>query len=141
MDKKLEKKGSIEIIFVSFFVICLLLIFSTIFLLYTQINSSVYRIKQDISYIVQNAYMSFNNDELAYFNYVINEDELKSRVNTLITKNYTNVELQNLYYDKNNNVINIEVLIKVKPVIFSSVIGDINLTVKDGVKLKLMDIN
>lgn len=137
---KTNKKGNIEILFLTLIVFFLIVIFSVLYILYVQINTFVYPIKQDLFYIVQNAYLSLNKDELSYYNYDIDEDVLNDKVAQIINLNYDNVNLVSLKYNKITRNVDIIVNIKIKPVVLSNKIGDINLKVKDNIKLKMMEV-
>lgn len=138
---RINKIGSIEIVFLAIIFTLLIIILMAIYFLYMQINLQVYPIKQDIFYIVQNSYFAINIEELAYNNYIVDESVLKDKIQSLIGINYSNVVIENLIYDKNINKIKIELKIEISPIILKKYIGNINITVYDEIKLKTMDVN
>lgn len=135
-----EKKGTIEILAISIMMLVFIIVFVSVYLLYLQINTYVYPIKEDIYYIVQNSFLSLNKEELAYANYSIDEELMFKKVNTILKLNYKDVELKKLKYDKNDNYVDVEMIINIKPVIMRDTIGDIKLNIKDKVKIKLMEV-
>ncbi|MEG2646245.1 MAG: hypothetical protein RSA08_04375 [Clostridia bacterium] len=141
MNGKVFKKGNIEIIALTFFVLVILIIIFLFFSLYIQINSFIYPIKQDLFYIVQNAAISMNEKELSYYNYLVDENTLKKKIEKIIEKNYgAKVKLSEISYDKQDNKVNIEVYVIVDPIVLNKVIKPFKLKIKDEVKLKLLEI-
>lgn len=140
MNKNKKNLGNVEILFVTFFIIVLISSVCVFYILYTQINYSIYPIKQDLFYIVQNAYFSFDNKELGYYNYSINEEMLKEKIMFLLYKNHNGVCLESLKYDNSKNVVVIKVSVKIKPIILSSIIGDKIIVINEEVKLKNMEV-
>lgn len=133
MDKNIKNKsGSIEILFICVILVFFMTVFAYVFFLNSKINVTVYRVKQDLYNIVQNVILSFNKQELSYNNYVINEEEMSSRVAKIIDLNYKEASLKYLNYNKEENEVNIIVSIS---------IGNKIVDVKQNVKLKLMQIN
>jgi hypothetical protein len=137
---KTNKKGNIEILFLTLVIFFLMVVFSVLYILYVQINTFVYPIKQDLFYIVQNAYLSLNKDELSYYNYDIDEYVLNDKVAQVIKLNYDDVNLESLKYNKNTKNVEVIVNIKIKPIVLSNKIGNITLKVKDNIKLKMMEV-
>lgn len=137
---KTNKKGNVEILFLTLIVFFLMVVFSVLYILYVQINTFVYPIKQDLFYIVQNAYLSLNKDELSYYNYDIDEYVLNDKVAQIIKLNYDDVNLESLRYNKNTKNVEVIVNIKIKSIVLSNKIGNINLKVKDNIKLKMMEV-
>lgn len=138
MDKINSKKGSIEVLFICVIVIAFMFIFFSIYLLYSKINLNIYRVKQDLPNVLQNAVLAFDKEELAYNNFVIDEEELVKIINNLIDLNYDNVKLCYLSYDESENKVNVTVEI------------DLNLdkwnienkvTVSSSIKLKMMELD
>ncbi|MEG2348102.1 MAG: hypothetical protein RSB67_00450 [Clostridia bacterium] len=120
MNGKVFKKGNIEIIALTFFVLVILIIIFLFFSLYIQINSFIYPIKQDLFYIVQNAAISMNEKELSYYNYLVDENTLKKKIEKIIEKNYgAKVKLSEISYDKQDNKVNIEVYVIVDPIVLN----------------------
>lgn len=137
-----NKKGSIVLIFLSLTFIIFIIFFSIIYILYIQINIQTYKVKQDIFYIVQNAYISLNQDNLQYYNYKINSDILNQKIASIIKLNYAkeNVVIKELKYNEKNNKVHIELILKVKPLAFLEVIKEANIILKEDVKLKNMEV-
>lgn len=138
MGKVSNKNGNIEILFLCIASIFVILTFLVIFVLYSQINISVYSVKYDIYNIVQNVFVCFDKEELAYDNYVLNENEMSEKIQNIISLNYDNVKLKYLSYDKEENEVDITVTISIKPVTF---ISKIDIEIKERIKLKLMEVN
>lgn len=131
------KEGNICIICISIISVFFILMFSIIFVLYSQINVIVYSIKYDINNVVQNVCVSFDNEELSYYNYVLNESDMFEKVESIISLNYDNVKLKYLNYDKEENEVNINVDIIINPIFF---IKERKVELKERVKIKLMEI-
>lgn len=141
MIKKLQfKRGSIETFFIAILFILMIIAMSVIYILYIQINTYIYPIKQDIFYIVQNAYMSLNKEKLSYYEYDINEFELNERITELMNLNYNNVNVEKIEYNENSNEIEIIVLVNFKPILLTNQIGNVKLRIKDTIKLKMMEV-
>lgn len=138
-----NKKGNIEIIFLTCFILATFIILSSIYILYVQINSIIYPIKQDIFYIVQNAYFSINKDKLAYYVYSVDEKILKSKIEELIKLNYPNknIEISEISYNNDKNTVDIELTLKMDPLILKEKINKISINIKDSIKLKMMEVN
>ncbi len=136
------KKGNIEITFLTILIFAFIVILMVVYVIYVQINTMVYPIKQDLFYIVQNAYLSMNKDELAYYVYNVDNNLLKEKVEEIIKFNYPNKDIcvKNIYYDTNNNEVNIKLEYKLKPLLLEDLIGDIDLTLNEKVKLKMMEV-
>lgn len=141
MNKRIRIKGNIEIVFVVIAAGILIVIISAIYLLASQINISVLPIKQDLFYIVQNAYLSLDNKELEYSSYYVDESILMDKIQILLMKNHENINIESLAYDSNSNKVNIKLKAKIKPVIMSGIIGEIDIYIYDKIKVKLMDVN
>lgn len=135
-----KKKGGIELIIVSMMVTILIIFVVSICLLYIQINTYVYPIKEDIYYIVQNSFVVINKYELAYGDYVFDDKLMFEKVDLLISLNHKEAKLLKLNYNKNTNYVDVEVNLKVKPIILQNLLGEIDLKLKDRVKVKLMDV-
>lgn len=134
------KKGNIEILFLTVLIFCIIIIISITYILYIQINTFVYPIKQDLFYIVQNSYMSLNKEKLSYYEYDINQEILNEKVSKIIKLNYNNVDLEYLKYNKESGNVEIVVVVEIKPFVLSSQIGNIKLKIKDNIKLKMMEV-
>ncbi len=138
MNKR--KKGSVEIIALCVMMLILIIIFISIYLLYLQINTYVYPIKEDIYYIVQNSFLSLSKEELAYSNYFVDEELMFKKVDTILKLNHKEAELKSLKYNVDNNYVDVEIVINIKPVIMYKKIGNIKLKLNDRVKIKLMEV-
>lgn len=136
-----KKNGHIEIIFLLFILIIMSIFIFSLYILHTQIATSIIPIKQDLFYIVQNSYLSLQESNLEYNQYIIDNALLKERVGSILEKNYSNCRLENISYDLNNNSVHVEVIASIKPVILDGYIGNLNLNIKDDVKLKMMEVS
>lgn len=135
-----NRKGSIEIVFLTF-IICIFIILSFIvYILYVQITTYVIPIKQDLFYIVQNSYFSLNQNKLEYEDYIVNNNELRKRVHKILSINHPEVILSNIYYNYNNNKIYVEIIINIKPIVLGEYIKNIKIKIKDTIKLKMMEV-
>lgn len=138
MARKL-KNGYFEIFFLSIFIVFILIIFTGIVILKLQINSYVYPLKEDIFYIVQNAIISCNENSLSNFDYVIDENLMKEKVDKILIENYKNAKLVSIKYNKLKNVVYGKIEVEIVPMIFS-----LNNKCKVGfnyeVKLKMLDV-
>lgn len=137
MDKIKSKKGSIEIIFLCFAVVFGVFIFFSIYLLYSKININIYRVKQDLFNIVQNAVVSFDKEELSYNNFCIDEEQLIKNIEKVISLNYNNVKLNYINYDKKEN--NIYITVEVDLKLSKWNIND-KVKITECVKLDMMEI-
>lgn len=137
MDKIKSKKGSVEIIFICFTIIFAIFIFFSIYLLYSKININIYRVKQDLFNIVQNAVVSFDKEELSYNNFSVDEEQLIKNIEKILNLNYNNVKLNYINYDKkeNNVYITVEVDLKLKKWNF-----DDKVKITECIKLDMMEI-
>lgn len=139
MDKR---SGNVQVFLLAIIMIILFVILTAIFLLYIQINSSIFGIKNDMFYIAQNAYIAMDYEKLAYSCYEVDQDILKNKITQLLNLNYPNYTLivNEIYYDYNCNSVHIDINIILKPIALKSIIGDISINVKDNIKLKLMEV-
>lgn len=127
-----NKRGSIEILFICVILVFFITVCAYVYFLNAKINVTIYRVKQDLYNIVQNIILSFNKEELSFNNYVIDEEEMSSRVSKIISLNYKEVSLKYLNYNKEDNEVNIIVSVK---------IGRKIVYINQKVKVKLMQIN
>lgn len=134
------KRGNVEIIFMLIVIILLFVLTFSVYILYIQITTYVIPVKQDIFYIVQNAYLSLNKDGLEYSDYEINNYNLTKRVNEILKLNYPKCELKTIYYIKSSNRVHVQVCVNIKPIILSGYIGDLKLNITDNIKLKMMEV-
>ena len=142
MRCKYKKNGSINIIIVVIFVSILITILVNVYIAYQQVNTMVSPVKIDMFYIVQNAIISFNSNELMYYQYKVDNNKLKNKVEEIIKYNYNDrVNIQNLEYDMQKNQVKIEYTVKFEPVVFVNFFGKrVELKFIDYIKLKNMEI-
>ncbi len=140
LNKNKFKKGNIEVFFITILFMILIISISVIYILYIQINTYIYPIKQDVFYIVQNSYMSLNKEKLSYYEYDVDAEELNQRIKNLIELNYDNVEIEKINYNGDINKIEITILVNIKPILLTNQIGNINLKINDTIKLKMMEV-
>lgn len=140
LNKNKFKKGNIEVFFITILFMIMIISISVMYILYIQINTYIYPIKQDVFYIVQNSYMSLNKEKLSYYEYDVDAEELNQRIKNLIELNYDNVEIEKINYNGDLNKIEVTVLVNFKPVLLTNQIGNINLKINDTIKLKMMEV-
>lgn len=140
LNKNKFKKGNIEVFFITILFMILIISISVIYILYIQINTYIYPIKQDVFYIVQNSYMSLNKEKLSYYEYDVDAEELNQRIKNLIELNYDNVEIEKINYNVDLNKIEITISVNIKPILLTNQIGNINLKINDTIKLKMMEV-
>lgn len=137
MDKISKKRGSIEIIVISAMVIFFMFVFFSIYFLYSKINAQVYKVKEELPNILQNSIFAFDREELAYNNFVVDENVLKEKIETLIDLNYNNVKVVHISYDEEKNRVNITVEIDLNLDKWN--IKDV-VSVSESVKLNMMEL-
>ncbi|MEG1141229.1 MAG: hypothetical protein RSE41_02020 [Clostridia bacterium] len=136
----MNKKGNIEITVLSLFAIVLVILISCVLLLYTEINNTILAVKNDLFYISQNAYFAMDSSEIVYNNYVVDNSKLNEIVSSLIKLNYPNNDITLNKIEYKDKKVYVDLNIKLKPVVLSSIIGDINLNIKDEIKLTMMEV-
>ena len=138
----MNNKGNAYILFITITFSITILFFLIIFMLFMQINNQVYKLKQDVFYIVQNSYFSLNQESFSYSDYIIDNKELFEKVNYIMQKNNPdgNVKIISMYYDYKKNKVNISYTLKLKPVVLGDIIKDININFNDDIKLKGMEV-
>lgn len=138
----MNNKGNAYILFITITFSITILFFLIIFMLFMQINNQVYKLKQDVFYIVQNSYFSLNQESFSYSDYIIDNKELFEKVNYIMQKNNPdgNVKIISMYYDYKKNKVNISYALKLKPVVLGDIIKDININFNDDIKLKGMEV-
>ena len=138
----MNNKGNAYILFITITFSITILFFLIIFMLFMQINNQVYKLKQDVLYIVQNSYFSLNQESFSYSDYIIDNKELFEKVNYIMQKNNPdgNVKIISMYYDYKKNKVNISYTLKLKPVVLGDIIKDININFNDDIKLKGMEV-
>lgn len=138
---RLNKKiGNIEIVFMLFLFMIMMILSFIIYMLYTQIMTYVLPPKQDLFYIVQNAYLSLNKNELEYNYYEIDENTLRQKVEQILSLNYTYCKLDNIIYYKDQNKVFVEITVFIEPIILKDYLGNFKLKIKDIIKLKMMEV-
>ena len=135
-----RKTGNVEIIFLMFIITVLIIFSFVIYVLYVQITTYIIPIKQDVFYIVQNSYLALNQNNLEYDDYVINSNELEHKVNVILKKNHPEAKVITILYDYNKNKVYIEIVINIKPIVLGDYIGNMNIKIKDEIKLKMMEV-
>ena len=135
-----SKKGHIEIIFLVFSLLIMSILLFCVYILHTQITTSIVPVKQDLFYIVQNSFMSLKENSLEYNEYDVDETLLKEQVSSILERNYSNCKLDNIEYDMNNKTVHVEVIANVKPVVLNRYLGNLNLRISDDIKLKMMEV-
>lgn len=135
-----NKKGSIEIIFFILIITILIILAFIIYILYVQITTYIVPIKQDLFYIVQNSYFSLNQNNLEYEDYMVDNNELKNKVNQILNINHPEATLSSIHYNYNENKIYVEVILKIKPIVLGNYIGNVKIRIKDIIKLKMMEV-
>jgi len=136
------KQGSVEIFTLSIFIILMFIFLSIMFLLYVQINSCIFSVKNDVFYIVQNGYFSLDEEELVYSNYIVDQSKLTIIVEKLLRLNYPNYifVINKVEYDTITKSINIDINLKLTPFILKDILGIIDIKIKDNIKLKVMEV-
>ena len=135
-----RKTGNVEIIFLMFIITVLIIFSFVIYVLYVQITTYIIPIKQDVFYIVQNSYLALNQNNLEYDDYVINSNELEHKVNVILKKNHPEAKVITIHYDYKKNKVYIEIVINIKPIVLGDYIGNMNIKIKDEIKLKMMEV-
>lgn len=135
----MNKKGNVLIISLFLFFILILLTIFGICILYVQLHIQVYSVKNDLFVKSKSLVNYFDKEALAVYNYKVDSKDLKEKLNALMIKTHDNVNVRNVQYDKNSNCLIIYFEIRIKPVVFYSKIGFLNLEVKEKIKLKMME--
>lgn len=137
-----SKLGSAQIFVLFVTIILMFIILTSIFLFYIQINSCIYNVKSDLFYIAQNAYIAVNSDELSYSNYEVNDYLLTQKIVELLKLNHPSYkfEINEIKYEYESKSVIIDINLLVEPIVLSNVIGNVNLSIKDKIKLKLMEV-
>jgi len=138
----MSKRGN-GIIIVMIFIFLLFFILSMIsfYILHFESNLIIDKVKQDVFYIVQNAFFSINKNDFKYYSYKIDENLMKQRINSLIYLNYNDkVKVNSIKYDYAKNMVYIHYEIEFEPVVFKNDIGNRKITLEDNIKLKSMEV-
>ena len=125
-------------IFISIGLFALVVAFTTIFLVYYQVNIIVQTVRQDLYYASNNAILSFDVQDLSYRKYTVNMAQAKETIESLLNKNYTQsggsikkIQITNLDTKYEQDKVNLDVEVQVT---FRSVI---NLVGENEHKFKL----
>lgn len=138
---KRNRKGSIELLCFTLLICTWIILVSVYVMLNIQINAQIYPIKQDLFFFVQNAYFAFHQQSLEYENYSVEQAVLQQKIIHLISEKYTEVEVTKLYWDASQKQVKIQLIVKIRPVILSQMIGEIPVIVTEEIKLKMMEVN
>ena len=136
----MNNKGFTSIISILSVAIIIIIIIISLFIMYIfQINFEIYKVKKDLFYIVQNVYISLDENEIIYNNYEFDIDNMKSKIQILINKNLNNsnnVKIESLKYE--NSYIYIKLSISIKPII--DIFKETKITIDDKIKVKLLEV-
>ena len=135
------KRGGIEIIFIQFIIIFMLIFMFCIYMVYTQVLTYVIPPKQDLFYIVQNAYFSLNKEELEYGKYIAKESLLSQKVEEILKYNYDYCDLNYIEYDSKRNIVKVEIFVNIDPIILKGKIKNLKIKIKEDIKIKMMDVS
>ncbi|MNI86954.1 hypothetical protein D3C73_1440970 [compost metagenome] len=91
-------------------------------------------------YIAQNSIVCINKEELSYYNYIIDSDELYYKIANVIELNYPNndIVIESIKYVEEYNLLKIKAIIKLKPVVLNKFLGNLNIMINEDVKIKDM---
>ena len=137
MNSKIGKKGIVYIYFVIGFAVVIFTIIYMCIIFKLYFEKSVFQVKKDLFYIVQNSVsVSLDINKLEYGEYAIDNEKLKKCTEKLLYENYNDrVLLKMIEY--NNKIAKIEVILKFNFWIFN----DIDIVLKENVKVSLMGVN
>lgn len=140
--KVIKHKGNIYIIFVTTVYCITIIFFLIVYMLFMQVNTQVYKLKQDIFYVVQNAYFALNQENLSYSNYVVEDQKLFEMVDYIMQKNNPNgnVKINSIYYDYNTHKVNINYTLKLKPIVLKKSFKNVSIKLNDSIKMKGMEV-
>lgn len=137
-----KKRGNVLFVMIFIALVFITVILMQVYILYMQINTSVYKVREDIFYIVQNSYFSIDKEELKYYDYKINEEQMINKIKDIVKLNYSDfVKINNIKYDYLKNEIKINYTIYFSPIVFKMMIGKTkNINFEDNIKLKNMEV-
>lgn len=137
-----KKRGNVLFVMIFIALVFIIVILMQVYILYMQINTSVYKVREDIFYIVQNSYFSLDKEELKYYDYKINEEQMIKKIKDIVKLNYSDfVKINNIKYDYLKNEIKINYTIYFSPIVFKMMIGETkNINFEDNIKLKNMEV-
>lgn len=134
------KKGNIEIVFLLLLFTLLVIMSFCIYILQIQVATYVLPPKQDLFYIVQNAYLSLDSGKLEYNQYDMDEQALKQRVEEILYLNYHYCHLDQISYNQSEKTVDIEISVDIEPIVLKNYIGSLKRKIKDTIKLKTMEV-
>ena len=137
-----NKKGFITY-FLVIFALIVIIIFSSVNLIYLQMTNKITSLKKDVFYIVQNTYMMFDKNELSYDKYVVDNNKLKEKIEELLILNYPkdNIVIESVKYNAEENLVYISVKVEFKPVIFNKIFKDKYINISRKIKIKTMEVS
>ena len=137
-----NKKGFITY-FLVIFALIVIIIFSSVNLIYLQMTNKITSLKKDVFYIVQNTYMMFDKNELSYDKYVVDNNKLKEKIEELLILNYPkdNIVIESVKYNSEENLVYISVKVEFKPVIFNKIFKDKYINISRKIKIKTMEVS
>ena len=137
-----NKKGFITY-FLVIFALIVIIILSSVNLIYLQMTNKITSLKKDLFYIVQNTYMMFDKNELSYDKYVVDNNKLKEKIEELLILNYPkdNIVIESVKYNSEENLVYISVKVEFKPVIFNKIFKDKYINISRKIKIKTMEVS
>ena len=137
-----NKKGFITY-FLVIFALIVIIILSSVNLIYLQMTNKITSLKKDLFYIVQNTYMMFDKNELSYDKYVVDNNKLKEKIEELLILNYPkdNIVIESVKYNAEENLVYISVKVEFKPVIFNKIFKDKYINISRKIKIKTMEVS
>lgn len=96
------KRGGMELMIIYFnaLLIFFVLIFFSIFVLQFEMNKKVDMVREDLHYMISNMMIGFDEEELSYYHFVVDEIKMKYYLQQLLNANYENVFLEHFQYHK-----------------------------------------
>ena len=144
--KKYNSKQGNVIVVIGIYI--LIIIFLTVFLVKYQTNIIIENIKLDLFYAARGAILAFNNQELVYRQYEIDENKTRSIIQEVLERNYlkengsvnniTIVDLQ-IRYEKEYVKVFVEVEVTFRSVVNLFGKNEHKFKVKEEVKISLME--
>ena len=140
-----KKQGNV---FIPIGILVLIIITFAMFLSYYQVNLIISNMKRDLYYVAREAIFAFDVKELSYRNYLINENNIKDKIEDSLTREYTQstynikeIQVVNLElaYDKEGINVEVELIVKFKSII--NLMGDNihEFNLREDVKISLMN--
>lgn len=139
MSYKKTSGNSLMLLIISIFFIILFFMLFFFLILSFQIWFYTSKVKSDLFYIVNNSYISFDNQELAYNNYILDLEDMKYNIEKLLESNLdTNITIEEIEYENTNLFIKVKV--GFEPVIKLNDMEYIFLTIEDNIKLEMLGV-